>query len=691
MNVREQTVNAIRILSAEAIQKANSGHPGLPLGSAPIGYELFSDFLKFNPKNPKWDDRDRFVLSAGHGSMLQYSLLYLFGYDISKEDLMNFRQLGYKTPGHPEYGHTPGVETTTGPLGQGIANAVGMALAEAHLAAIFNREGFPVVDHYTYALCGDGCLEEGISYEACSFAGAHKLGKLILLYDDNDITIEGNTDCTFSEDIPARFKAQGWQVIKVDDANDLDALKRAIRKARADLERPSLIICKTIIGYGSPLAGSESCHGAPLGEENVKKTKEFFGWDCEPFEVPEEVSAHCGAIARKGAAKEGKWKRLFKEYAKAYPDLAELYGKFMSKEMPNLKTNQDLFDFTKPDATRGTSSTVLNKLADIFPNLIGGSADLGPSNKSVMKKRADLTAADKSGSNIHFGIREHAMAAITNGMQLHGGLKAYCATFFVFTDYMKNAMRLSALMHLPVTYILTHDSIGVGEDGPTHEPVEQLIGLRSIPNMKVYRPADGKETAAAWISALTGNAPTCLVLSRQNLPQYENSGLEALKGGYILADSEKPTPDVILIGTGSEVEQCMQAKKLLAEKGVDARVVSMPCIEEFEKQPLSYKESVLPSEVKARVCVEAGSPYSWYKYAGDCGEIIGMSTFGASGPAKKLFEVLGFAAENVVEKASRPLKKVKKRNARVRPGRGVLFYFFRFFGQKPYRLPKGGA
>lgn len=658
MNVREQTVNAIRILSAEAIQKANSGHPGLPLGSAPIGYELFSDFLKFNPKNPKWDDRDRFVLSAGHGSMLQYSLLYLFGYDISKEDLMNFRQLGYKTPGHPEYGHTPGVETTTGPLGQGIANAVGMALAEAHLAAIFNREGFPVVDHYTYALCGDGCLEEGISYEACSFAGAHKLGKLILLYDDNDITIEGNTDCTFSEDIPARFKAQGWQVIKVDDANDLDALKRAIRKARADLERPSLIICKTIIGYGSPLAGSESCHGAPLGEENVKKTKEFFGWDCEPFEVPEEVSAHCGAIARKGAAKEGKWKRLFKEYAKAYPDLAELYGKFMSKEMPDLKTNQDLFDFTKPDATRGTSSTVLNKLADIFPNLIGGSADLGPSNKSVMKKRADLTAADKSGSNIHFGIREHAMAAITNGMQLHGGLKAYCATFFVFTDYMKNAMRLSALMHLPVTYILTHDSIGVGEDGPTHEPVEQLIGLRSIPNMKVYRPADGKETAAAWISALTGNAPTCLVLSRQNLPQYENSGLEALKGGYILADSEKPTPDVILIGTGSEVEQCMQAKKLLAEKGVDARVVSMPCIEEFEKQPLSYKESVLPSEVKARVCVEAGSPYSWYKYAGDCGEIIGMTTFGASGPAKKLFEMFGFTAENVVEKAFRSLNKV---------------------------------
>ncbi len=657
MNVREQTVNAIRVLSAEAIQKANSGHPGLPLGSAPIGYTLFADFLKFNPKDPKWDDRDRFVLSAGHGSMLNYSLLYLFGYDISKEDLKNFRQLGYKTPGHPEYGHTPGVETTTGPLGQGIANAVGMALAEAHLAAIFNRENFPVVDHYTYALCGDGCLEEGISYEACSFAGSHKLGKLILFYDDNDITIEGNTDCTFTEDVPARFKAQGWQVLKVDDANDMDALKRAVKKAKAEKDKPSLIVCKTVIGFGSPLAGSESCHGSPLGAENLQKMKENLGWTKEPFEIPAEVSEHCAQIARRGASRQGKWKRMFKEYAKAYPELAATYKKFQSGELPDLKNNEDLFKFEKPDATRNTSFAVLNKLADLLPNLIGGSADLAPSNKSNMKKRADFTATDKAGSNIHFGIREHAMAAITNGMQLHGGLKAYCATFFVFTDYMKNAMRLSALMHLPVTYILTHDSIGVGEDGPTHQPVEQLIGLRSIPNMKVYRPADGKETAAAWISALSGNAPTCLVLTRQNLPQYEKSGLDALKGGYILADSDKKTPDVLLIASGSEVEQCMQAKVLLKEKGVDARVVSMPCIEEFEKQSRSYQDAVLPPHVRARVCVEAGSPYSWYKYAGDLGEIIAMNTFGASAPAGKLFEMYGFTAENVVEKAFRTINK----------------------------------
>lgn len=658
MNVQQQTVNAIRVLSAEAIQKANSGHPGLPLGSAPIGYTIFADFLKFNPKDTKWDDRDRFVLSAGHGSMLNYSLLYLFGYDISKEDLKNFRQLGYKTPGHPEYGHTPGIETTTGPLGQGIANAVGMAVAEAHLAATFNRDGFPIVDHYTYVLCGDGCLEEGISYEACSFAGTHKLGKLILFYDDNNITIEGDTDITFTEDIPTRFKAQGWQVLKVDDANDLDLLRRTVRKAKADTERPSIIICKTVIGYGSPLAGSHECHGAPLGEENLKKLKENLGWTCEPFEVPAEVAEHCGAIARKGASRQGKWKRLFKEYEVAYPDLAALYKQYMSGELPDLKNDADLFEFAKPDATRNTSFAVLNKLADRIPNLIGGSADLAPSNKSNMKKRGDFTAADKSGSNMHFGIREHAMAAIANGMQLHGGLRAYCATFFIFSDYMKHAMRLSALMHLPVTYILTHDSIGVGEDGPTHEPVEQLIALRSIPGMKVYRPADGKETTAAWISALTGNAPTCLVLTRQNLPQYENSGLAALKGGYILADSEKQTPDVLLIASGSEVEQCMQAKDILKTKGVDARVVSMPCFEEFEKQPQSYKDEVLPPEVKARVCVEAGSPYSWYKYAGDCGEIIGMSTFGASGPAKKLFEMFGFTADNVMEKAFRSLNKI---------------------------------
>ncbi|MBO5525613.1 MAG: transketolase [Clostridia bacterium] len=659
MNVKQTTVNAIRVLSAEAIQKANSGHPGLPLGSAPIAYTLYADALKFNPKDPKWHDRDRFVLSAGHGSMLDYSLLYLFGYGLTKDDLMNFRQLGSKTPGHPEYGHTVGIETTTGPLGQGIANAVGMAVAEAHLAATFNTPEYKVVDHYTYALCGDGCLEEGISYEACSFAGTHQLGKLIVFYDDNDITIEGNTDITFKEDVGARFEAQGWQVLKVDlvsTPDNLPAILDAINAAKAETTKPSIIICKTLIGYGTPLVGQAKCHGAPLGEENLAKMKETLGWPCkEAFEVPQEVLDHCAEAGAKGAKAEEEWKAMFAEYAKAYPELARKYDAYFSDEMPDLAANEDLFKFEKPMATRQTSHVVLNKIAALVPNLIGGSADLTPSNLSNMKdtdtvKYGDFSAENKAGKNLHFGIREHAMAAITNGIQVHGGLRGYCSTFFIFSDYCKHAMRLSALMNLPVTYILTHDSIGVGEDGPTHEPVEQLIALRSIPNMKVYRPADGKETAAAYISALTGTAPTALVLTRQNLPQYENSGLAALKGGYILEDCEG-TPDVLLIASGSEVEQCVQAKALLAAEGKKARVISMPCMEEFEKQSAEYKESVIPSSVKARVCVEAASPYSWYKYAGDKGELVCMNGFGASGPAGKLFKLYGFTAENVAEKA----------------------------------------
>ncbi|MGN0822199.1 MAG: transketolase [Candidatus Gallimonas sp.] len=656
--MKQTTINAIRILSAEAIQKANSGHPGLPLGSAPIGYTLFQNFLKFNNKDAKWDDRDRFVLSAGHGSMLYYSLLYLYGFGLTVDDLKNFRQLGSRTPGHPEYGHTVGVETTTGPLGQGIANAVGMAAAEAHLAAKFNRDGFPVVDHYTYALCGDGCLEEGISYEACSFAGAHELGKLILFYDDNNITIEGDTDVTFNEDVAARFKAQNWQVLKVDLVSNPDSvlmLSNAIRKAQKENKKPTVIICNTKIGYGSPLEGSSKSHGAPLGVENLQKTKEKLGWSCEPFEVPAEVLRHTAQAGRRGAKKEREWKAMFAEYEKAYPELAKEYKTAMAGELPDLTAIPDLFRFEKPMATRQTSSYVLNKLAAVVPSLMGGSADLAPSNLTEMKNTdtvvyGDFAPASYEGRNVHFGIREHAMAAIANGMQLHGGVRAYCSTFFVFSDYCKHAMRLSALMNIPVVYVFTHDSIGVGEDGPTHEPVEQLIALRSIPNMKVYRPADGKETAAAWISALTGTAPTALVLTRQNLPQYENSGLAALKGGYVLEDCDG-TPDVLLIGTGSEVEQCVGAKAELAKEGIKARVVSMPCIEEFEKQSESYRESVIPASVKARVCVEAGSPYSWYKYAGEKGEIVGMSTFGASGPAGQLFKLFGFTVENVVEKA----------------------------------------
>ncbi len=662
--MNNSTINAIRILSAEAIQKANSGHPGLPLGSAPIAYALWQNHLKFNNTDPKWDDRDRFILSAGHGSMLNYSLLYLYGFGLTKEDLMNFRQLGSKTPGHPEYGHTAGIETTTGPLGQGIANAVGMAVAEAHLAAKFNRDGFPVVDHYTYALCGDGCLEEGISYEACSFAGTHELGKLILFYDDNDITIEGNTDITFKEDVAKRFEAQNWQVLNVDlvkNPDDVALINAAIEKAKAETKKPSLIICKTKIGYGTPLEGSHKCHGAPLGAENLQKTKDNFKWTNAPFDVPAEVLKHTAEAGNKGAKMQEEWKAMFAKYEKAYPELAKEYKAAMKGELPDFTKAEDLFQWDKPMATRQTSSVVLNKIAAKIPSLMGGSADLAPSNLSEMKDTDDITYGDFTpenfaGRNLHFGIREHAMAAIANGMQLHGGLRAYCSTFFIFSDYCKHAMRLSALMNIPVVYILTHDSIGVGEDGPTHEPVEQLIALRSIPNMKLYRPADGKETAAAWISALSGTAPTALVLTRQSLPQYENSGLDALKGGYILKDCTG-APDLLLIASGSEVELCVKAQEELAKENIKARVVSMPCIEEFEKQNTEYKESVIPSSVKARVCVEAGSPYSWYKYAGEKGEIVAMSTFGASAPAPQLFKLFGFTVENVVEKAKLTLKK----------------------------------
>ena len=666
MNVKQTTINAIRVLSAEAIDKAKSGHPGLPLGCAPIAYTLFQNFLKFNPKDTSWDDRDRFILSAGHGSALYYSLLHLYGFGIGMEDLMNFRQFGSKTPGHPEFGHTVGVETTTGPLGQGIANAVGMAMAEAHLAARFNQPGYDIVDHYTYVLCGDGCLQEGISYEACSFAGTHKLGKLILIYDDNDITIEGDTDITFKEHVGARFAAQNWQVLHVDLASkpdDVDALSAAIAKAKANTEKPSIIICKTHIGQYSPLQDSEKSHGAPLGAENLAKTKQKLGWEYPAFECPAEVYEHCAEAAECGAAEQAAWNELFAKYEVDYPELAVLYKKMMKGEMPNFDEIEGLYDFEKPMATRQTSAKVLNTIAKEIPSLMGGSADLTPSNLSDMKDTDSVTfghfAPDNfAGRNVHFGIREHAMAAMANGMQLHGGLKAYCSTFFVFTDYCKPAMRLAAMMKLPVTYIMTHDSIGVGEDGPTHQPIEQLIMLRSIPGLKVYRPADGKETAAAWVSALKGSEPTVLVLTRQNLPQYAGSGKNALLGGYILEDCDG-TPDVLLIASGSEVEQCVKAKAMLAESGIKARVVSMPCIEEFEKQSEEYKQLVIPSNIKARVCVEAGTPYGWYKYAGDNGEIIAMTSFGASAPAGKLFPHFGFTAENVVEKAKASIAKTK--------------------------------
>ena len=641
------TVNTIRLLSADAIEKSNSGHPGICLGAAPIAYSLWQNFLTFNPSSSrKFYNRDRFILSAGHGSMLNYSLLHLYGYKLSIEDIKNFRQFGSKTPGHPEYKHTDGVEVSTGPLGQGIANAVGMAIAETHLAAVYNKEGFPVVDHYTYALCGDGCLMEGIEYEAASLAGSLKLGKLIVLYDCNSITIEGDTSLTFSEDVKKRHQAQGWQIIEVKDGNDIKALNKAIKKAKAETEKPSLIVCYTKIGYGSSKEGSASSHGAPLGAESIEGLRKNLEYPYAPFEVADEVYAHTRKAINRGKKAERAWKKMFAEYSKAYPELAKEFIDRMNGNLPEINW-EEVYNFEKDDATRGTSGTVINKLAPQVSMLFGGSADLNPSTKSHMKTAGEYSPENRAGRNVHFGIREHAMSAICNGLACHGGFLPYCSTFFVFSDYMKNAMRLSALMDLNVTYILTHDSIGVGEDGPTHQPIEHLTALRSMPNMKVFRPCDGRETAAGYEVALTGNGPVSLILSRQTLKGYAGTGKAALKGGYILADSDKKVPDVILIASGSEVECCMNAKELLKAEGVDARVVSMPCMELFEAQSQKYKESVIPSNVRARVCVEAGSSMPWFKYAGLDGKVIGVNEYGISGPAKQLFNHYGFTAENV--------------------------------------------
>lgn len=653
--ISRKCVDAIRVLSAEAIERAHSGHPGICLGAAPIGYELYADFLNFSYKNPNWDNRDRFILSAGHGSMLLYSLMHMFGQGITKEDLENFRQLGSKTPGHPEYNTTPGVETSTGPLGQGLGNAVGFAVAEAHLASVFNRPGFPVVDHFTYVLCGDGCLEEGISYEACSFAGTQKLGKLILLYDKNDITIEGSIKTNFDEDVATRFAAQGWQVIRVPDANDLNILKLAIQKAKADLTRPSIVICHTHIGYGSPLVDKAAVHGAPMGEDNLEKTKIQLHWREEPFTLPEDVKNHCMRIAEEKNRKEIKWRDMFARYRSVYPDLAEKYSNYMNGYKIDFEKISAELGFYGAEATRVSSGKILNAIAKQMPNLLSGSADLAPSTKTELKNAGYFSPDFRGGKNIRFGIREHAMAAICNGIQLHGGLRILCSTFFAFSDYMKGAMRMSGLMKLPVIYVMTHDSIGVGEDGPTHQPVEQLIALRSIPNTTVYRPCDGKETLAAYISAFTGNNPTVLVLSRQDLNQYDTSD-GAIYGGYVISECKSGTPDVILIGTGSEVDICVSAQNLLAEQDIKARVVSMPSMEVFEAQPEEYKEKILPKNIGARVCVEAASHFAWYKYSGDYGEVIAMTTFGVSAPAKICFNNFGFTKEHVAEAAMHSLQ-----------------------------------
>ena len=663
MNINQKAVNTLRILSADQVQKANSGHPGLPLGAAPIAYELWANHLNHNPKNPNWVNRDRFILSAGHGSALLYSLLHMFGYgNLSIDDLKNFRQFGSLTPGHPEYKHTVGVEATTGPLGAGVSTAVGMAIAEAHLGGVFNKEGYPVVDHYTYALTGDGCLMEGISYEALSLAGTLELGKLIVLYDSNKITIEGDTDAAFKEDVAGRFEAFGFQVQTVEDANDLEALSKAIEIAKAEKTKPSLIICKTQIGYGCPAkVGKANAHGEPLGEENVKELRKFLGWDSEEaFEVSEEIYSHYRDLAAQGAKKEEEWNAMFNEYADKFPEEKAKWDEFYSDiDMETLMNNEELF--AKPEksmATRAVSGEIINKLKDIFPNMLGGSADLGPSNKSEMKDQGFFSAENRQGRNIHFGVREMAMTAITNGIYLHGGLKAFCATFFVFSDFMKPMIRLASLMGLPVAYVLTHDSIGVGEDGPTHEPIEQLAMLRTIPNLNVFRPADYTETAVAWVAAMgSESTPTAIALTRQNLPQLEGSSKEAIKGAYVIAEAKNIDKiDLIIMASGSEVELALGAKEELEKDGKSVRVVSVPCMDIFEGQDVDYKESVLPPSVRARLAVEAGATMPWYKYVGIDGAVVGMEGFGASAPAKTLFEHFGFTVNNVVEVAKGLIK-----------------------------------
>ena len=655
----KNAINAIRVLAVEAIQKANSGHPGLPLGAAPAAYTLFTKQMTHCPKNPSFFNRDRFVLSAGHGSAMLYSLYHLLGYGLTKEDLMQFRQLGSKTPGHPEYGVTAGVETSTGPLGQGVANAVGFALAESMLAARFNKDGLNLIDHYTYALCGDGCMEEGIEYEAASLAGTWGLGKLIVLYDSNDISIEGNIGIAFRDDVARRHEAQGWQVLRVEDGEDIDAIEAAITLAKKDLKHPSLIVIKSTIGYGSPLAGSADCHGAPLGADGVKETKKNLGYSAKPFEVPADVSKHYAEIIENLNKCEAEWNKTVKAYKAAYPDDYELFVKFTRGKAPTEEELEALYDAVpeKSDATRNSSGLVLNKLKDIMPNLVGGSADLGPSNKTVMKGAGDYSVENRTGRNLHFGIREHAMGAICNGLMLHGGFGAYCATFLVFSDYMKNAIRMAALMDLNMTYVFTHDSIGVGEDGPTHQPVEQLAGLRTIPGLKVFRPADGRETAAAYVSAITGHGPTVIACSRQNLPPVEGSGSDALFGGYIVSDSVSEIPELIIMASGSEVELALKAKEQLGE---NVRVVSMPCLELFDIQQKKYRDDILPNKCRARIAIEAGSSSPWYKYVGLDGACICMDSFGQSAPADKLFEIYGFSVDNVVATAKKVLARVKK-------------------------------
>lgn len=661
MNVTEQlTINTLRLLSAQAIEKANSGHPGIALGCAPMAYQLWAKHLNHNPKNCNWINRDRFVLSAGHGSALLYSLLHLFGYGLTIDDLKNFRQLGSKTPGHPEYGNTRGVEVTTGPLGQGFANAVGMAVAENHMAAIFNKSDYNIIDHYTYVLCGDGCMMEGITSEAASLAGSLGLGKLIVLYDSNNITIEGDTNVTFTENVLDRFKSYNWHILKVNDGNDITSISEAITEAKNEKNKPTIIEIKTVIGFGSPnKSGDASSHGAPLGKEELELTKKSLNWNYEEdFYVPDEVKQNMQNIKKRLTSLEENWNKLFNEYKNKFPECAEKLKKWYDdKYFEELLNDKDFWNYDKDMATRISSEEVLNKISVIMPNIFGGSADLAPSTKTVMKNKEFYSHNIPSGSNVHFGVREHAMTAIANGIMLHGGMRPYIAGFFVFSDYMKPSLRLSALMKLPVISIFTHDSIGVGEDGPTHQPIEQLAALRSIPNYTVFRPCDTKETAAGWYCALSRkNSPTSLILTRQTTKLLKETGKDALKGAYILKDSQKEIPDIILMASGSEVELIYEAYNILKQKGIEARVVSIPSFEIFEEQDEEYKNKIFPKNVTKRLAVEAGVSFGWHKYIGFDGDIICMDNFGQSAPFAQLFEKYGFTVENVVNRALNLLK-----------------------------------
>ncbi|EGQ7912656.1 TPA: transketolase [Vibrio parahaemolyticus] len=656
---RKYLANAIRALSMDGVQQANSGHPGAPMGMADIAEVLWRSHLNHNPSNPEWADRDRFVLSNGHGSMLIYSLLHLSGYELSIDDLKNFRQLHSKTPGHPEYGYAPGIETTTGPLGQGITNAVGMAMAEKALAAQFNKEGHDIVDHFTYVFMGDGCLMEGISHEACSLAGTLGLGKLIAFWDDNGISIDGHVEGWFSDDTPKRFEAYGWHVIPAVDGHDADAINAAIEAAKAD-PRPTLICTKTIIGFGSPnKSGSHDCHGAPLGAEEIAATRKELGWEHGPFEIPQEVYAEWSA-KETGAAKEAAWNEKFAAYEAAYPELAAEFKRRVNGELPaewEEKASQIIAELQANPAniaSRKASQNALEAFGALLPEFMGGSADLAPSNLTMWSGSKSLEANDFSGNYIHYGVREFGMTAIMNGIALHGGFVPYGATFLMFMEYARNAMRMAALMKIQNIQVYTHDSIGLGEDGPTHQPVEQMASLRLTPNMNTWRPCDQVESAVAWKLAIERkDAPTALIFSRQNLAQQERSAeqvADIAKGGYILKDSDGK-PELILIATGSEVELAVKAAEQLTAEGKKVRVVSMPSTDAFDKQDAAYREAVLPSDVTARIAIEAGIADFWYKYVGFDGRIIGMTTFGESAPADQLFEMFGFTVENVVNTA----------------------------------------